>query len=115
MDEDIELKNEKHPSSFSIEIDMPKVPHAFMKHGKIKLMLCHIAAEFGFEEQQALYFYCFLDAPLGEISEKVGLSQTHIASVLSLYSERLTTQLNFLKKAVPYDADDLLPVSEILV
>jgi len=94
---------------------MPGIPRAFITRGKIKLILCHTAEDFGYEEQQALYLYCFLKIPIDEIAGKIGLSQNHIASVLVLYSERLTTKLDFFKRAMPYDANDLLPVSEILL
>jgi len=100
---------------FEVRLEMPKVPRAFMNRAEIKRILCHTAAEFGFEEQQALYFYCLLDVPINEISEKVGLSQNHVASVLGLYTERLTNQLNLFKRTMPYDPKDVLPVSEILL
>ena len=114
MEEAMQLDSGRHPPKFPMKPEMPKVPRAFMNHAEIKLILSHTSAEFGFEEQQALYFYCFLNAPINEISQKVGLSQNHVASVLGLYSERLTNQLDLFKKAVPYDANDLLPVSEVL-
>jgi len=98
-----------------MRIEMPKVPRVFINHARIKLILCHTAEEFGHEEQQALYFYCYLGASISEISEKVGLSQNHVASVLGLYSERLTSQLNLFKRAMSYDASDVLSVSEILI
>jgi len=94
---------------------MPEVPRAFITQGKVKLVLCHTVKDFGYEEKQAIYFYCFLNKPIGEIAEKVGLSQAHVVSVLGLYSERLTNKLDLFKKAIPYDPDDLLPVSEILL
>ena len=99
----------------SMRVEMPDIPSAFIKRDKIKLVLCHTTEEFGYEEQQALYLYCFLKTPISEIAEKVDLSQNHIKSVLALYSERLTSKLNLFKKALPYDADDVLPVSEILL
>jgi len=95
---------------------MPKIPRTFINHDRVRLLLYHLVDEFDYEERQALYFYCYLDdVSVSEIAEKVELSQLHVLSVLTLYSERLTSKLNFLKKAVPYDANDLLPVSEILV
>jgi len=98
-----------------MRIEMPEVPRVFIDRGKVKLALCHIAKDFRHEEQQALYFYCFLNKPISEIAEKVGLSQAHVVSVLMLYSERLTDKLDLFKKALPYDANDVLPVSEILL
>ena len=94
--------------------EMPKVPRAFVNHANIKLVLLHTAEDFGFEEQQAIYFYSLLDAPISEIADKTGLSQNHVTCVLKLYSERLASKLDLFKRAVPYDANDLLPVSEIL-
>ncbi|MCL2392644.1 MAG: hypothetical protein FWC66_08605 [Oscillospiraceae bacterium] len=99
----------------SMRVEMPDIPSAFIKRDKIKLVLCHTAEEFGHEEQQALYLYCFLQIPVSEIAEKVDLSQNHVKSVLALYLERLTKKLDLFKKALPYDADDVLPVSEILL
>jgi len=115
LDGAMQVKEEGQLPQSLMQPEMPKVPRAFIKRGKIKLILCHIAEDFGHEEQQALYFYCFLDVPIDEIAEKVGLSQNHIASVLVLYSERLTIKLDFFKRAIFYDANDLLPVSEIFL
>ena len=115
LDEVVQFNKERQPPQFPMRLEMPEVPRAFINHDKIKTILCHTAEEFGHEEQLALYFYCYLNASISEISEKVGLSQNHIASVIGLYSERLTSQLNLFKKAMPYDADDTLPVSEILI
>jgi len=98
-----------------MQLRMPKVPRAFINHAKVKLILFHAAEGFDVEEQQALYFYCFLDAPINEIAGRVGLSQSHVVSVLGLYSERLATQLNLFKKVLPYDSSDLLPISEVLL
>jgi hypothetical protein len=115
LDGTMQANGRRRLSLSLMQMEMPKVPRAFIKRGKVKLILCHIAEDFGHEEQQALYFYCFLDVPIDEIAEKVGLSQSHVASVLVLYSERLTDKLNLFKRAILYDANDLLPVSEILL
>jgi len=111
LDGAMQMNNGRQPP----QLEMPKVPRAFIARSKVKLVLCHLAKDFGHEEQQALYFYCFLNKPISEIAEKVGLSQAHVVSVLGLYSERLTSKLDLFKKALPYDADDVLPVSEILL
>ena len=110
----MQIKNKKQPPQLPMQIKMPQVPRAFINNDKIKLVLCHIANDFEFEERQALYFYCFLGAPINEIAEKVGLSQKHVVNVLGLYAERLTNKLDLFQKSLPYDANDSLPVSEIL-
>ena len=115
MDGAMQFNNGRQPPQFPMRLEMPKVPRVFIKHERIKFLLCHTAEEFGFEEQQALYFFCYLNAPLSVISEKTGLSQNHVASVLGLYSERLTNQLNLFKRTMSYDANDVLPVNEILI
>ena len=115
MDGTIQANGGRQPPQPLMHPEMPKVPRAFIKRVKIKLILCHIAEDFGHEEQQALYLYCFLNAPIDEIAEKVGLSQSHVASVLGLYSERLKSKLDFFKRAMLYDANDLLPVNEVLL
>jgi len=93
---------------------MPQIPRAFVNHTKIKYVLCCTIEDFGYEEKEAIGFFCYLGAPISEISEATGLSQNHIESVICLYSERLATKLDIFKKALPYDTNDLLPVSEIL-
>jgi len=98
-----------------MRVEMPDIPSAFIKRDKIKRVLCHTAEEFGHEEQQALYLYCFLKTSISEIAEKVGLSQNHVKSVLALYSERLVNKLALFKKTIPYDDNDVLPISEILL
>ncbi|MCL2391957.1 MAG: hypothetical protein FWC66_05025 [Oscillospiraceae bacterium] len=115
LDGAMQMNSGRQSPEFSMRIEMPEVPKAFITRDKVKLVLCHTAEDFGYEEQQALYFYCFLNKPISEIAEKIGLSQSHVVSVLRLYSERLTNKLNLFKKALPYDADDVLPVSEILL
>ena len=94
---------------------MPKVPRGFIEHPKIKHVLSHTINEFAIEEQVAIFFYCFLDLSVGKIATATELSKTHVISVLGLYSEKLKFKLGIFKKAVPYDASDLLPVSELLV
>ena len=115
MEEAMQTNCGRKLPQFSTRIEMPGIPKAFINQAKIKLVLCHTAEEFGYEEQQALYHYCFYKTPIGEIAEKVGLSQNHVKSVLVLYSERLASKLDLFKRAIPYNADDLLSVNEILL
>ena len=93
---------------------MPDVPRVYIEHPKIKYVLSHTIEEFDFEEKIAVYFYCFLDLPINEIAELTELSQSRVASVLGLYSERLKFKLGVFKKAISYDVNDMLPVSELL-
>jgi len=109
------IKNKQQPPQLPSQLKMPEVPRAFISHAKVKHVLCDTVEDFGFEEQEALYFYCFLNLPISEISKSTGLSHNHVVSVLCLYSERLSTKLSIFKKALPYDANDLLPISEILL
>ncbi|MCL2367259.1 MAG: hypothetical protein FWC75_09530 [Oscillospiraceae bacterium] len=94
---------------------MPKVPKAFIKNRTAKRILSHMADEFDFEEQQAIYYYCFLDVTITDIAKATELTEDHVLSVLSLYSERLSNKLSFLKKTLPHDAGDLSDVKEILL
>jgi len=94
---------------------MPQIPRAFINHSKVKHLLCEMIENFGYEERQAIYYFCFLDVSVSEISKVTELTESHIISVLSLYSERLECKINFFKKAMPCNVDDVLPVSEILL
>ena len=107
-------KRYQSTSSGSGQIEMPQIPKSFINHARIRSVLCHTIEEFAFEEQVAVYWYCFLALPISEIAELTELSQDHVAGALTLYSQRLSMKLNLFKKALHYDADDALPVSEIL-
>jgi len=111
----MQLKSSQQSLQFPMYIEMPQVPKDFIKRPKVNLILCHTAKDFDFEERQALYYYCFLNAPISEIAEKVGLSQSHVVSVLGLYSGRLSSKLELFKRALAYDSNDLQPVSEIML
>ena len=97
-----------------VGIKMPEIPRAFIQHSQVRHVLCHTIDEFDCEEQAAIYYYCFMDLPVSEIAALTKLSQNHVASALALYSERLEAKLRLFKKAIPFSADDLLPVTEIL-
>lgn len=97
------------------EIKMPEVPMAFVHHSKVRRVLYHTVERFDFEEQMAIYLYCILGLPIREIAPLIELPQSHIVSVLTLYSERLEFKLDVFKKAVPYSADELASIDEVLV
>jgi len=97
-----------------MHIEMPEIPRTFIRHTKVNQILCHTIEDFDYEEQAAVYYFCFLGLPISEIAALTQLSQPHVVGALTLYSERLKSKLDVFKKAVPHDADDLLPVSEIL-
>ena len=95
-------------------IEMPKVPDVFINHDKVRHVLCHTIEGFGFEEQKAIYLYCFLGLSVNEIAILTKMSTDYVTSVLTLYSERLGFKLDVFKKAIPYNVSDVQPVSEIL-
>ena len=101
--------------AFPKMLKMPKIPRAFVEHEKFKDILCTTASIFNQEELEAIHVHCILGLPVNKISKLTELTPNHVASVLGLYSERLELKLRLFKKAIPYDADDLLPVSEILL
>jgi len=92
---------------------MPKIPKVFIEHPRVKYELRDTIEAFNVEEQEAICLYCLLDMPISEITEATELSQTHVVSVLILYSERLKFKLGVFKKAMPYNASDLLSISEM--
>ena len=96
-------------------LKMPEIPRAFINHEKVKHVLCSTIEDFDYEEQQAIYFFCFMGLPTKAISKAVKLTETHVVSVIGLYAERLASKLCLFKKALPYNADDMLQVSEILL
>jgi len=97
------------------EITMPNIPEAFLKHDKVKHVFFHIINDFDYEERVAIYFYCFENLPISEIADLTKLSQDHVASVLTLYCEKLAGKVYFFKKAMPYSIDDHVTVREILL
>ena len=97
------------------EVNMPKIPEAFIKHHKVKHVFFHIIDDFDYEEKVAIYFYCFENLPISQISGLTKLSQNHVASTLNLYSEKLVEKVQFFKETMPFNADELLTVREILL
>ena len=109
---DIRNMEKKHP--LPNEVKMPKIPKAFIEHPKVKYVFYHIINDFDYEEKVAIYFYCFENLSICEIADLTKLSQNHVASVLNLYGEKLTSKVHFFKQVIPHNANELLPVSEIL-
>jgi len=91
------------------------IPRDFINHDKVKIILCSILESFGYEEQMAICYFHLAGISIGEISQATELSESHVESALALYVERLEEKLNFLKKSIPFDEGDLLPISEMLV
>jgi len=96
------------------EIKMPEVPAAFIHNFQARKILRHAVERFDFEEQVAIYLYCFLGLPISEIAESTKLSENSIVCILTLYAERLSFKIDVFKKAIPYCADDLVPITEVL-
>jgi len=91
------------------------VPRTFIQDCGTKNVLGDIINDFNFEEKQAIYYYFGTDcASIDEISKVTELSQNHTLSVLNLYWERLSLKLDFFKKIIHYDQDDLLLISDLL-
>ena len=95
-------------------IKMPKIPRVFIDHKRVKLALYHVIDEFGYEEKIAIYYYCFAGLSIENIALMTELTQEHVTSVLTLYSERLSSKLDIFEKALPYNQDDVLHVSHML-
>jgi len=71
--------------------------------------------EFGHEEQCAIYYHHFMNLPLWSIARTVQLSEGHVVSAINLFAARLDEKLDFFKKVQPHDANDVLPVRDILL
>ena len=98
-----------------MQINMPEIPRAFVTNANAKFILSHTVEEFAFEEQQVIYYYCYLALPINGIAKVMDLTEMHVASVLGLYSERLRSLLAFFMKTLPHDTHDKLTVKEILL
>ena len=93
---------------------VPKIPKAFMVHNNIMQILSTTVFEFGYEEQQAIYYHYFLDLPPGVIARVVQLSKKHVVNTLGLYAQRLEVKLDFFKRVQPYDENETVQVRDIL-
>lgn len=108
------FKNKRLPLYIPVKLKIPEIPRAFIENAKISYVLLHTIEGFGREEQQAIGCFYYLDLPIEEISKLTELTENHISSVVGLYSERLESKINLFKKCVPYDADDMLQINDIL-
>ncbi|MCL2364325.1 MAG: hypothetical protein FWC71_06635 [Defluviitaleaceae bacterium] len=119
LDKAMNANNDRHAQAFAPppqkNVDMPDIPRAFINNVNAKLILSHTVEEFAFEEQQVIYYYCYLAIPASMIAKAMDMTEAHINSVLGLYCERLKSTLAFFMKALPYDSQDKLDVKEILL
>jgi len=95
-------------------LHIPKIPKAFLVHNNIVQILGATAYEFDFEEQQAIYYFHFMDLSPGTIARVVQLSKRHVMSTLGLYAARLEAKLDFFKKVQPYNENETVQVRDIL-
>jgi len=94
---------------------MPEIPRAFINNANARRILSHMVEEFAFEEQQVIYYYCYLSMPVTGIAKVMDLTEMHVVSVLGLYCERVKSLLAFFTRALPHDSHDRLNVKEILL
>jgi len=91
------------------------IPRAFVEHPRVKYLFYHQINKFDYEEKVAIHFHHFAGMTVNEIADLTQLTHSHIDSVLQLYSERLTQKVCFFKSILPYNADEQLSVSEMLL
>ena len=108
------MEHDVHEKGGNCKINMPKISQAFLQHDKFKHILHHMIDDFENEEQIAIYFFCFADLTISEIAQITELSKKHVISALNLYSERLTSRLKILEKAIAYDSDEKASIDELL-
>ena len=116
MNDNVNQSGRQSPEIASIHLNRhPTVPRAFVTHPKIKYAVYCLIEGFGYEEQQAIgYFYYLDDVSIKEIAEKTELTENRVLSSIGLYAERLEAKLEFFKRILPYDTSDVLPITEIL-
>ena len=117
MKKTVKTNEERQPFALPMQtqINMPEIPRAFINNVNAKRILSHTVEEFAFEEQQVIYYYCYLSMPVQGIAKAMELTEIHVASVLGLYSERIKSLLAFFTKTLPHDSQDKLNVKEILL
>jgi len=94
-------------------IKMPKIPESFLSHPRISLVLHHIITEFYHEEQTAIFLYCIEKLPLYKIAVLADMTESHVASTLTVYFSRLSLKLDIFQKAMPYSTGKLLHISAL--
>lgn len=116
MGSDSNASNGRHPPNLLSNINRKLVvPRAFTDHPKVKYAIYCIIENFGHEEQQAIgYFYYVGDASIKEIAERTKLTENRVLGAVCLYAERLEAKLNFFKKTLLYDENDVLQITDIL-
>ena len=96
-----------------MEIKMPDIPRSFIANNHAKRILAHAVDEFGFEERQVIYYYCYLSVPVQGIAW-LEMTEPHVISVLGLYSARIINLLELFKKVLPHDSNDEISIKAIL-
>lgn len=103
------------PPSQVVMLKKQVVPKAFIENISTKTVLQDVVNDFSFEEKQVIYYYFAMETPTAsEVTRVTELSTNHVDSVLNLYIERLNSKIDFFKKIIDYNADELVPVSELL-
>ena len=97
-----------------LEIKMPDIPRSFIANNHARRILAHAVDEFGFEERQVIYYYCYLSVSVNGIAWLLEMTELHVASVLGLYSERIKDLLNLFGKALPHNSNDGISIKAIL-
>lgn len=109
--------NSRHPpEAATIKLNRkPTIPRAFVIHPRLKYTVYCIIEQFGHEEQQAIgYFYYEDNASIKDIARITELTENRVLGAICLYAERLNARLEFCKRVLPYDANDVLQITDIL-
>jgi len=110
----IEYNDTRQLSSLPKRVKGYCIPKAFLESLDSRVMLCSVIEKFTFEEKQVVYYCSIFDTTVEEISERVELSPDHVIGTLLLYAERLEARLDFFKRVMQYDENDVLPLEEML-
>lgn len=99
----------------SMQLRAATIPRAFIEHNKIKYILHHIIDGFNHEEQQAIIYFYFSELSIKDIAKATYLTEDYVLSVINLYLQRLESKINFFKRFVLYDVNDLLSVEDMFL